>query len=257
MKKQVITLFFVLWLSLVFFACSVSGNNPYNAPTYKRRQALPKMAQRTSNNIVIDVPVSAEVPDMDTQNPSETPDKNLSNETDETLEMMNTESRIHRMVAESRLELIASGMSPEYVDSHFQVTDMIDEDDEKRVVWTYTLGDYTIEVVDPVSWTLDEKEEITYSHGIRHELGSTRNIELVIPMKQAEEIMQDCLGEYTQVQFSFIARDIPGSASLWMIARSVELRSDPGHIWNMGYVNLETGVCEKETGGAIHAPLNE
>lgn len=231
-------------------ACSPYKNNPYRYPVYKKNKALPKA--NSINTPMAQTPIE---PDDTLADAGNTQD-NIENETvamAETPENAAPQTRIHRMVAESRLELISSGMSPEYVDQHFQVVDMIDEENEKKVIWKYTIGEYEIIVIDPISWTVDAKEEILYTHGIKQELGTTRNIELVIPKKQALEIMHECLGDHSEISYAFTAREVPGNAIPWMISKS---ENNDG-TWNIAYINLENGTCEKETGGAMPLMMEE
>jgi hypothetical protein len=247
-----LAIFTVLLSIFILSACYPYKNNPYRYPVYKKNKSLPKTT--ASSNKVVNTQEAPTQADASEQQEQVYADSGNSAETIPSMpENTAPQNRIHRMVAESRLELISTGMSPEYVDQHFQVVDMIDEEHEKKVIWKYTIGEYEIIVTDPVSWIADEREEILYTHGIKQELGTTRNIELVIPKKQALEIMHECLGEHKEITFAFTAREVPGNAIPWMISKS---ENNDG-TWNVAYINLENGTCEKETGGAMPLMLED
>ena len=124
---------------LLFSACAPYKNNPYRYPVFKKNKSLPKPS--TSGNSAFHAEKN-----QTTENTTafENQDSSLANsDTEKALEenlsmqenITPQQNRIHRMVAESRLELISTGMSPEYVDEHFMVVEMIDEDHEKKVIW--------------------------------------------------------------------------------------------------------------------------
>ncbi len=247
-------------LVLLLSGCFSLRKNERNIPVYKRKEVLPvyveQKAESTSSSIDKAKPIENSTPQPDAKASVAV---QLSTETPATGPSLPSE-RIHRMVQESKLEIIASGMSPEYVEAHFSVANMIDEDTEKKVIWWFTIGEYKIEVIDLVSWTQDANGNIVYTHAIRQEWGNTRNIEKVISPAEAEQAMRACIGEFTEVSFRFTAFDLPGSASPWMIAKSTQPApggSAEDKVFLQGFINLENGVCQKEIAGVIHAPKNE
>ena len=247
----------VVFSILLFSACASYKNNPYQYPVYKKNKSLPKANTASISPSNVEKNQTTEnTPATENQDPS-LANSDTDNPLEDNLSMQENitppQNRIHRMVAESRLELISTGMSPEYVDEHFMVVDMIDEDHEKKVIWKYTIGEFEIIVIDPVSWSADDKEEIIYAHGIKQELGTTRNIKLVISKKQALEIMQECLGNHKDISYAFTAREVPGNAIPWMIAKTE--KEDATR--EIAYINLENGTCEKETGGAMPIMMEE
>jgi hypothetical protein len=247
-------------LLLLLSGCFSIRKNERNVPVYKRKEALPvyvdQKAETPAASIEKAKPMENTPPQPDAKSAAAV---KLSAETPATAPALPSE-RIHRMVHESKLEIIASGMSPEYVEAHFSVANMIDEDTEKKVIWWYTIGEFKIEVIDMVSWNQDGSGNIVYTHAIRQDWGTTRNIEKVISKMDAENAMRACIGEFTEVSFQFTAFDLPGSASPWMIAKSTQPApggSAEDKVFLQGFINLENGVCQKEIAGVIHAPKNE
>lgn len=246
--------------SLLLSACFSVRKNEAHLPVYKRKEALPVYSAAGTTPAAA-TPVSAP------QKPLKNPEVNAPVAPAEEPAPVPPPppqaappERIHRMVHESRQEIIASGMSPAYVDAHFTVVEMVDEDQEKKVVWNYTLGSYSIQVTDLVTWTQDAAGNITYTHSIRQEWGTTRDIETVLSPADAEMALKNCIGEFEQAVLKFTALELPGSASPWLTARS--LQPAPGgtegdKIFLQGYLNLETGACHKEIAGVVHAPKED
>jgi hypothetical protein len=245
---------------LLLSGCFSIRKNERNIPVYKRKEVLPVYVEQKAETPAASIENAKLI-----ENSTPQPDAKaaaavqLSAETPATTPALPSE-RIHRMVHESKLEIIASGMSPEYVEAHFSVANMIDEDTEKKVIWWYTIGEFKIEVIDMVSWTQDASGNIAYNHAIRQDWGTTRNIEKVISKMDAENAMRACIGDFQELSFRFTAFDLPGSASPWMLAKSTQPApggTEQDKMFLQGFINLETGACHKEIAGVIHAPLEE
>lgn len=251
---------FALSASFLLSACFSIRKNEAHMPVYKRKEALPVYSasgtapasskrvsapQKPLKNQEVNAPVTPEPEPAPVPPP---PPQAAPQE------------RVHRMVHESRQEIIASGMSPAYVDAHFSVAEMVDEDQEKKVVWNYTIGNFTIPVTDLITWTQDAAGNITYTHAIRQEWGTTRDIETVLSLAEAEMALKNCIGEFEQAVLKFTALELPGSASPWLTARSVQPAqggTEGDKIFLQGYLNLETGACHKEIAGVVHAPKED
>lgn len=247
-------------------ACSSPRKNDQRNPVYKRKDSLPvsrsvkpaltpsaqaEPEKTEAQNSEVKTLTQEVVLNATAESPSSEENSKPVQSTDQ------NQGRIHRMVAESRQELINSGFSPEYFDAHFTVTDLVDEEYEKKVVWMYSIGEYKLEVIDPVNFSLDANGDLVYSHGVRQELGATHDIQNLLSLKDAHIAMRNCLGDFNQSWFRLIARELPGEASVWMYARSEKNIEGKDHTWMSAYLNLETGACEKEVVGSIHQPMQE
>lgn len=245
---------------ILLSGCYSIRKNEKHLPVYKRKEVLPVYVEQKPTAPVANAAESAPVAEPAPVQPQEAKAAAAVEIVTEPQTASMPQERIHRMVHESKMEIIASGMSAEYVDAHFSVAEMVDEDKEKKVIWNYTLGEYKIIVVDQISWTQDASGNIQYTHAIRQEWGNTRNIEKVISSAEAEQAMRACIGEFTEVSYRFTAFDLPGSASPWMIAKSTQPApggSAEDKVFLQGFINLENGICQKEIAGVIHAPKNE
>jgi hypothetical protein len=248
--------------TLLLPGCYSIRKNEKNIPVYKRKEALPAYTEKTQAVEIVDTESPKPVESSPTPSTTSSTEMNAteSTATSTKTSAQPTQERIHRMVHESKMEIIASGMSAEYVEAHFKVVEMIDEETEKKVIWRYQIGEYQIEIIDLVNWNMDAQGNIQYTHNIRQEWGTTRNIETVISSAEADQAMRNCIGDYEGSVLKYTALELPGSASPWLIAKSTKPApggSPEDKIFLQGYINLETGACHKEIAGVIHTPLDD
>ncbi|NBV13302.1 MAG: hypothetical protein EBS07_04435 [Sphingobacteriia bacterium] len=165
--------------------------------------------------------------------------------------------RLHRMVHESKMILFELGMSEGFFTAHISLKEMVDEENDKKVVWQLNIQEYTIEFTDQVSASVSPEGRVVYHHSLKEDLSQIKDPGTLISRIEAEKVLTNCLGNYETPTLLFIAREVPGVAHLFLSARTPKVSNDSNNTWQIGYVNLETGDCEKETAGAIHEPLKD
>jgi hypothetical protein len=134
---------------------------------------------------------------------------------------------------------------------------VVDEDGDRRVEWKYSLDEYDATLVDEVGYYTSPAGERVDVHAIKNELFSAYDIKRTIPKRKAVEILKSCLGKHSDPLVVYRALNAPGKAGLYLTARSIEgpereegedEREIEGLLFNVGYVNLETGKCTIERG---------
>lgn len=184
-------------------------------------------------------------------------DNNNNNEIEDPTPPINNNISIildsdHPLALESKKVIIETGISENYFDEHFKLIKVVDGGySNRRIEWEYTINDYKTIIFDEVGFAGAQS-----IHGIKDQLYSSYDIKNTIPRNKAEDIMKSCIGNFKEESVKYIAKSLPGKANLYLFARSVkETSSGLDIIWDVGYVNLETGGCIKDKGGIIHSPL--
>ena len=189
-------------------------------------------------------------------NPNYLNDNKKNNEIDDTAPPVNNNASIildsnNPLALESKKVIIDTGISENYFDEHFKLIKVVDGgSSNRRVEWEYTINDYKTIIFDEVGFAGAQN-----IHGIKNQLYSSYDIKDTIPRNQAEDIMKSCIGKFKEESVKYMAMSVPGKANLYLFARSVKETSGLDIIWDVGYINLETGGCIKDKGGIIHSPL--
>lgn len=123
-----------------------------------------------------------------------------------------------RLVRGSKKAILETGISEANFQKHFRLVSAIDKPGDRRVVWKYLISDYETTLNDAVGYYTSDGGDRIDVHSIKDILGSAHDIEKTIPRKQAEKIMRECIGRFTNPSVVFKA--LTGKASLLMIASS-------------------------------------
>jgi hypothetical protein len=125
-----------------------------------------------------------------------------------------------RLVSGSKKAILETGISEPYFEKHFRLVTAIDKTGDRRVVWKFSINEYEATLNDAVGYYTSEDGRRVDVHSIKDALGSTHDIEKTIPKKEAERIMNRCIGKYTSVTVVFQALT-KGNAALVMTASPV------------------------------------
>ena len=182
----------------------------------------------------------------------------------------------------SRKAIIETGFSAGYFDQHFRLVETFDKPGDMRVVWRFSVNEYSVQVTDALGYYTENQKRI-FVHSVRNTLGETRDISRTLPRRRAQALMKTCLGRHAG-EATVLMRFSPSEkASLYLTAHSIigskrnrverarEARSDqrvnqqnpqvdeleregigPRRPMRLGYINLETGKCTR--GRAVATP---
>src|SRR6266496_271890 len=110
-----------------------------------------------------------------------------------------------RLVSGSKSAILETGISEAYFEVHFRLVAAIDKTGDRRVVWKFSINEYEATLNDAVGYYTSRDGRRVDVHSIKDALGSTHDIEKTIPKKEAERIMNRCIGKYTSVTVVFQA----------------------------------------------------
>jgi len=125
-----------------------------------------------------------------------------------------------RLVNGSKIAILETGISEPYFEVHFRLVTAIDKSADRRVVWRFSINEYEAILNDAVGYYTSADGRRVDVHSIKDALGSTHDIEKTISKKEAERIMNRCIGKYTSVTVVFQALT-KRSAALVMTASPV------------------------------------
>jgi hypothetical protein len=180
------------------------------------------------------------------------------------------------LVASSRNAIIATGISQSYFDRHFTLVKVVNQPGDRRIVWKFSLNDYTTTVTDVLGYYTKGSQRID-THSATTTLGKTSEILATISRRKADQIMQRCIGPFTHpsveyratgsmgARLVFTAEAVPKSGSQRNEnrerekardeARKAKTKTAQGDIAEgeqeggapiiIGSVDLETGRCTK------------
>jgi hypothetical protein len=190
-----------------------------------------------------------------------------------------------KLVEGSKRAVLATGISEPYFKKHFRLVRVMDKPGNRFVEWKYSVNEYETLLTDSVGYTTIEGKRVNI-HSIGSTLGSTSDINKTIPKRQAQRIIKNCIGQYSDDTVIFQPLWSSNKAALYLTATSavpataaVKKESagsstpaatpspiktpapsseDMPHnkvrdltprppFW-IGYVNLETGECIKGRG---------
>jgi hypothetical protein len=151
---------------------------------------------------------------------AKSPTAPVKKETDARVDLKLTDEE-SRMAQGSRAAIIAAGFSEAYFDAHFSLSRVVNTQNDRRVVWRYSLGEYSTVVSDSLGFYADEKGRRTDTHSARTTLHSAHDVLRVIPKRRAERIMRSCIGAFTGGAVVMQADGAGGRTALVFTAASV------------------------------------
>jgi len=183
------------------------------------------------------------------------------------------------LVASSRRAIIATGISEAYFDRHFALAKVVNQPGDRRIVWKFSLNEYSTTVTDVLGYYTKDGQRID-THSVTTTLGKTSDIAATISRRRANQIMQRCIGAFTHPTVEYRAIDSNG-ARLVFTAEAVrkssrdeekhereikqraakpkpaqgdiiEREDEGGAPIIIGTVDLQTGACTK--GQLVVAP---
>jgi hypothetical protein len=110
-----------------------------------------------------------------------------------------------RLVSGSKTAILETGISEPYFEVHFRLVSAIDKTGDRRVVWKFSINEYEATLNDAVGYYTAEDGRRVDVHSIKDALGSSHDIEKTISKKEAERIMNRCIGKHTGVTVVFQA----------------------------------------------------
>jgi hypothetical protein len=125
-----------------------------------------------------------------------------------------------RMAQGSRAAIIAAGFSEAYFDAHFSLSRVVNSQNDRRVIWRYSLGEYSTVVSDSLGFYADEKGRRIDTHSARTTLHSAHDVLRVITKRRAERIMRSCIGAFTGGAVVMQAEGAGGRTALVFTAAS-------------------------------------
>ncbi|MFN2481136.1 MAG: hypothetical protein ABR554_06695 [Pyrinomonadaceae bacterium] len=125
------------------------------------------------------------------------------------------------MVRGSRAAIIAAGFSAPYFDSHFALTRVVNTPGDRRVVWRFTVGEYSTVVSDSLGFYTDAQGRRVDTHSAGAALRSAHDVLRVIPRRRAERLMRSCIGAFTNGAVVLQAEGDAGHTALVFVASSV------------------------------------
>lgn len=103
-----------------------------------------------------------------------------------------------RIVGGSRAAIIAAGFSEAYFDAHFKLSRVVNAQNDRRVLWHFSLGEYITLVNDSLGFYTDGKGRRVDTHSAGTTLHSAHDVLRVIPKRRAERIMRSCIGAFAK-----------------------------------------------------------
>jgi hypothetical protein len=110
-----------------------------------------------------------------------------------------------RLVSGSKTAILETGISEPYFEGHFRLVTAIDKPGDRRVEWKFSINEYEAILNDAVGYYTSEDGRRVDVHSIKDVLGSTHDIEKTISKREAERIMNRCIGKHTSVTVVFQA----------------------------------------------------
>lgn len=201
MNRKSLSLIFALALMLACVSAQASAQEttpPAVAATTQRpvRSQRAKTQRRVSRKKA--VPVAPSV--------KETPMPELSAEAS-------------KLVEGSKRAVLATGISEPYFKQHFRLVRVMDKPGNRFVEWKYSVNEYETLLTDSVGYTTIEGKRVNI-HSIGSTLGSTSDINKTIPKRQAQRIIKNCIGQYSDDTVIFQPLWSSNKAKLYLTAMS-------------------------------------
>ncbi|MFN2529858.1 MAG: hypothetical protein ABR555_01045 [Pyrinomonadaceae bacterium] len=174
------------------------------------------------------------------------------------------------LIDSSRRAIIGTGISVSYFNSHFQLINVVDENNDRRVTWKFSVGGYETAITDVIGYTRDGARQ-TFLHSVGQHLAHTTEIIRPIVRRRAEQLMRRCIGAFInpavelrpytvadRAQLMFVAQaksraagsqiSKPGKQILSILPDSVDtIGGEEEKVSSVifGAVDLQTGRCTK------------
>ncbi|MDT7540994.1 MAG: hypothetical protein QOE33_898 [Acidobacteriota bacterium] len=126
-----------------------------------------------------------------------------------------------RMAQGSRAAIIAAGFSESYFDAHFRLSHVVNSANDRRILWHFSIGEYSAVVIDSLGFYTDEKGGRVDTHSARATLHSAHDVLHVISKWRAKRIMRSCIGAYANGAVVLQADGADGQTALVFIATSM------------------------------------
>lgn len=167
------------------------------------------------------------------------------------------------LVDNSKKAVIETGISEPYFNEHFRLIKVVNEAGDRRVEWKYSVDEYETTLIDDVGYFTSDAGQRIDVHSIKNELFSAYDIRTTIKRSKADAALNSCIGEHSNALVVYRPLKVPGKARLYLSARSItpgskeEKEKDEeketereveGIVFNVGFIDLETGKCSIERG---------
>ena len=129
------------------------------------------------------------------------------------------------LVAASRSAIVRTGISEGYFDRHFTLVKVINQPGDRRVVWKFSVNEYSTSVSDVLGYYTANGKRID-THSVTTTLGATSEIKRTISRKSADRIIQRCIGSFTNSSVEYRASG-NGPARLLLTAEAVPKLGPP------------------------------
>ena len=176
----------------------------------------------------------------------------------------------------SRQAIIDTGFSADYFDQHFKLIQVFNRPGDQRVVWRFSLNEFDARVTDSIGYSIVGGQK-HYAHSIAASLAVTKDIPKTISRQRARTLMTSCIGNFENESVVLMKLDSGVTAALYLranswrrpkresererpggsgapannqIDRPREEGGDERRPMKIGFINLETGKCTKETATA-------
>ena len=123
------------------------------------------------------------------------------------------------LAAGSRNAIVRGGMSSAYFDRHFTLVQVVNRSGDRRVVWSFSVNEYTTTVTDVLGYYTANGKRID-THSVTTTLRATSDIIRTISRRKANQLMQQCIGFHRNPSVEYRAADA-GAARLLPTAESV------------------------------------
>ena len=123
------------------------------------------------------------------------------------------------MAAASRKAIMQTGISGGYFDRHFTLVKVINQPGDRRIVWKFVVNEYETTITDVLGYYTENGKRID-THSVASTLRATAEIKRTISRKTANQIMQRCLGAFTNASVEY-RPSASGPARLFLTAESI------------------------------------
>jgi hypothetical protein len=140
---------------------------------------------------------------------------------------------------------LRTGLTPGWFDRHVSVVQVSLPILSRQVLWKLVVGPYTAMLDDVVGGGTLPGGKRYDIHGV--DLNCAHDVVNVMSREEAERLLTRCLKgpfEVEKTVFEDISDPGPGTAHLWLTARSVT-RSTPS-VWTVGFVDVQSGKCVRQ-----------
>lgn len=153
------------------------------------------------------------------------------------------------LVSVSQQAILGLGMSAPYFNTHFTLLCGANGVGDHRVLWKYSIGSYSIPVLDTLGYTM-QTGSTQYTSGLPNLLHALSDIQTVITQDAAASVMQQCIGNFTNANVSLIYSQgqhaVPALTANPQDNTMTCMGGPSGPCrHNTGTVDLTTGLCTK------------